>query len=150
MFTFAFAIYNQMHFDRGFQLKCLQVTLPTSKCSPSDINCLCADATFMQAAGACNAANCTVVEVLRSANETYAACGIPVHDQSATLIGMITFFGSVALIMVAVRVTDRAISSQAELGWDDLLIGLSGVCKRRLHMGFRMLTSFLFRSRPWE
>jgi hypothetical protein len=82
----------------------------------------------MTAAGACNAANCTVVEMLRSTNETYAACGILVRDRSATLMGMIASFGSLAVLMVALRVADRTISAHAELGWDDLLIGLSGVC----------------------
>lgn len=31
------------------------------------------------------------------------------------------------MLMVAMRLIDRAISAQAQLGWDDLLIGLSGV-----------------------
>lgn len=81
----------------------------------------------MNTAAACNAANCTVVEVLKSANETYAACGVPTRDQSATLIGVVASLGSLALLMVILRLSDRAISRQAQLGWDDLLIGLSGV-----------------------
>jgi hypothetical protein len=81
----------------------------------------------MAAAGACNAANCTVIELLQSTNETYSACGIPVRDQSATLMGMVASFGSLALLMAALRVADRAISAHAQLGWDDLLISLSGV-----------------------
>jgi hypothetical protein len=30
-------------------------------------------------------------------------------------------------LMVILRLADRAISAHAQLGWDDLLIGLSGV-----------------------
>jgi hypothetical protein len=86
----------------------------------------------MAAAGACNAANCTVIELLQSTNETYSACGIPVRDQSATLMGMVASFGSLALLMAALRVADRAISAHAQLGWDDLLISLSGVCNNIL------------------
>jgi hypothetical protein len=82
----------------------------------------------MNAAAACNAANCSVVEVLRATNETYAACGVPTRDQSATLIGVTASIGALALLMVMCRLLDRAISAQAQLGWDDLLIGLSGVC----------------------
>jgi hypothetical protein len=81
----------------------------------------------MTAAAACNSANCTVVEVLQATNETYAACGIPIRDQSATLMAVAASIGSLALLMVILRITDRAISAQAQLGWDDLLIGLSGV-----------------------
>jgi hypothetical protein len=128
MLTSAFIIHTGTQTDPEFQLQCLEATLPATNCSPSDINCLCADVNFMTAAGACNAANCTVVEMLRSTNETYAACGILVRDQSATLMGVVASFGSLALLMVALRVADRAISAHAELGWDDLLIVLSGVC----------------------
>jgi hypothetical protein len=81
----------------------------------------------MNAAAACNAANCTVVEMLQATNETYAACGLPIRDQSATLIGVTASVGFLALAMVILRLADRAISAQAQLGWDDLLIGLSGV-----------------------
>jgi hypothetical protein len=81
----------------------------------------------MSAAAACNAANCTVVEVLQATNETFAACGVPIRDQTATLIGVTASFGFLALTMVMLRLADRAISAQAQLGWDDLLIGLSGV-----------------------
>jgi len=86
----------------------------------------------MTAAGACNAANCSVVDMLQSTNGTYAACGIPVRDQSDTLAGAVAAIGSLALLMVIIRIADRAISAQAELGWDDLLIGLSGVCDHTL------------------
>jgi hypothetical protein len=128
MLTSAVTIHNETQTDPECQLQCLKATLPKTNCSSSDVNCLCADANFMAAAGACNAANCTVVEMLRSTNETYAACGIPVRDQSATLMGVVASFGGLALLMVALRVADRSISAHAELGWDDFLIGLSGVC----------------------
>jgi hypothetical protein len=81
----------------------------------------------MNTAAACNAANCTVVEMLHATNETYAACGVPTRDQSATLMGVAASLGSLALLMVILRLADRAISAHAQLGWDDLLIGLSGV-----------------------
>ena len=84
----------------------------------------------MGAAAACNSANCTVVEVLKAANETYAACGIPIRDQSATLMGVTASIGSLAMLMVTLRLVDRTVSSQAQLGLDDLLIGLSAVSRR--------------------
>lgn len=86
----------------------------------------------MTAAGTCNAAKCSVVDILQSTNETYAACGIPVRDQSDKLAGSVASIGGLALLMVIIRIADRAISAQAELGWDDLLIGLSGVCGHTL------------------
>ncbi|KAH8704615.1 heterokaryon incompatibility protein-domain-containing protein [Phaeosphaeriaceae sp. PMI808] len=88
----------------------------------------------MNAGAACNAANCSVVEVLRATNETYAACGVPTRDQSATLLGVVASIGSLALLMVILRLVDRAVSAQAQLGWDDLLIALSGLVSIGMNM----------------
>jgi hypothetical protein len=123
-----FAINNGTQTNYKSQVRCLAATLTTTICSSDDFNCLCADVKFMTAAGACNAANCSVVEMLQSTNETYAACGVPVRDRSDTLMGVIAAIGSLAFLMVVMRLVDRAISEHAKLGWDDLLIGLSGVC----------------------
>jgi hypothetical protein len=65
--------------------------------------------------------------MLQATNETYAVCGIPIRDQTKNLIGPVASIGALAFTMVIMRVADRAISAQAQLGWDDLLIGLSGV-----------------------
>lgn len=112
-------------------MKCFEATLPTTKCASDDMSCLCADSVFLQTAAACNSANCTMVEVLSATNTTYAACGIPIRDQSGTLIGVTASFFAVSIIMVTARLLDRGLSSTARLGWDDLLIGLSalaGIC----------------------
>lgn len=100
-------------------------TLPTTKCSPTDFPCLCADTQFMGAAAACNAASCTMVEVLRATNETYAACGVESRDQSSKLIGIVAATATPALLMVILRLLDRG--RERILGYDDLLIGLAGV-----------------------
>ena len=65
--------------------------------------------------------------MLQATNETYAACGIPIRDQTNNLIGPVASIGALAFMMVIMRIADRAISAQVQLGWDDLLIGLSGV-----------------------
>lgn len=96
-------------------------------CHPDNISCLCTDASFQTAAAACNAANCTMVEVLSATNSTRAACGIPIKDASATMIGVTAAFGGLAFVMVVMRLLHRGFSANAELGWDDFLIGLSGV-----------------------
>lgn len=133
--------YTSHTFDTNdLQSKCVLATVPSSKCSPSDFECLCADTEFMNTAAACNANNCTVVEVLQATNETFAACGIPIRDQSATLLGVTASIGGLALLMVILRLADRGISAQAQLGWDDLLIGLSGVCSE-FHFSVQFLVS---------
>jgi hypothetical protein len=43
------------------------------------------------------------------------------------MIGVTASFGALAFLMVVLRLVDRTISQQAQLGWDDLLIGLSGL-----------------------
>lgn len=81
----------------------------------------------MTTVATCNAGNCSVVSMLQATNETYAACGIPIRDKTKTLIGPVASIGALALLMVSMRLIDRFVSAQAQLGWDDLLIGLSGV-----------------------
>ena len=43
------------------------------------------------------------------------------------MIAVTAAFGALAVVMVALRLIDRGISTAAKLGWDDLLIGLAGV-----------------------
>ncbi|KAF2260003.1 hypothetical protein CC78DRAFT_40896 [Lojkania enalia] len=43
------------------------------------------------------------------------------------MIGVTASFGALAVVMVIARLADRGLSTSAKLGWDDLLIGLSGI-----------------------
>lgn len=92
----------------------------------------------MTAFSSCNAGKCSVVSMLQATNETYAVCGIPIRDKTNTLIGTVASIGALALIMVVMRIVDRAVSAQAQLGWDDLLIGLSGVSETPRQPGGKM------------
>lgn len=47
-------------------------------------------------------------------------------------MGILASFGGVAWVMVIMRLIDRHFSSTASLGWDDFLIGLSGVWMKSL------------------
>lgn len=123
----SFSIHGGLRTDSECQVRCLATTLPITLCSPDDFGCLCTDVKFMTASGTCTMANCSVVEMLRATNETYAACGIPVRDQSRTLMAVVASIGTLALLMVIMRLVDRTISRNVKPGWDDLLIGLSGV-----------------------
>lgn len=75
----------------------------------------------------CDSGSCSVVSMLQATNETYVACGIPIRDKTKTLIGLVASIGALALLMVSMGLIDHFVSAQAQLGWDDLLIGLSGV-----------------------
>jgi hypothetical protein len=126
------SLYHDLDVNQDGQAQCFEATISLSSCSPNDISCLCTDVAFQNAAAACNAANCTVVAMLSATNETYAACGIPIRDKSQTMIAVTASIGALAFLMVVMRLVDRAFSSQARLGWDDLLIGLSGVSSERV------------------
>lgn len=88
------------------------------------------DTTFQTASAKCNAANCTVVTTLSATNQTYAACGIPIRDESKTMIAVTASMGALAVLMVILRLIYRFFSSQVKLGLDDLLIGLAGVSRQ--------------------
>ncbi|CAI6334002.1 unnamed protein product [Periconia digitata] len=107
--------------------ECLEATLPLSKCRADDLACLCTDTDFMGAAQLCNAGNCTVVETMSATNTTLAACGVPIKNKTGEMVGVTASFGALAVVMVAFRLIHRAASSKAQLGLDDLLIGLAGI-----------------------
>lgn len=109
------------------QLRCLTTNLPVTTCQPTDLACLCVDQNFLATVAGCNNQFCSVVEVLSATNATYAACGFPIGDQSHALRGISLSFGIAATIMIATRLVYRTFSSKVQLGWDDLLIAVSGV-----------------------
>lgn len=43
------------------------------------------------------------------------------------MLGMTASFGSLAMVMVIMRLVSRGLSRDRTLGWDDVLIGVSGV-----------------------
>lgn len=63
------------------------------------------------------------------------ACGVPPGDQTGPMIGIPASFGSVALVLIALRVVDRAVFRQHTLGWDDYLVIVAGV-SRHYERGF--------------
>lgn len=150
------------------QAQCFEQSLVSSDCSQSDFPCLCADTEFMTAVSGCQTANCTVKETLSafspfcplaswpqtakafpntlfaaSTNATVALCDIPQNDASATIVGIPASFGSLALLMVILRVVDRIWSKKVGLGWDDysvvtamlLALPLNFLCFAMAHHG---------------
>ncbi|KAL5376671.1 hypothetical protein DPSP01_010341 [Paraphaeosphaeria sporulosa] len=92
------------------------------------MDCLCTDVSFQTAFSTCISSTCTVIESLQSTNTSRAACGIPVRDATPVMIGMTASFGSLAMVMVIMRLVNRGLSRDRTLGWDDLMIGASGLC----------------------
>jgi len=127
---------------------CYSSSVPSS-CSIDDFGCLCPNEAFMTTFAACNAGNCSVISMLQATNETYAACGIPIRDRTRTLIGPVASIGALAVLMVAMRLLDRAISAQAQLGWDDLLIGLSGIISFGMNVPVIVAASLGFGRDMW-
>ncbi|KAI0854592.1 hypothetical protein F4860DRAFT_522985 [Xylaria cubensis] len=104
--------------------QCFKQVASISSCSVLDINCLCADPAFIPALQTCEAANCTVKEILTSTNVTLSACGVPTSDVSNTIIGISASFGSLAMLLFLVRIADRFWVSNVSLGLDDYWLTL--------------------------
>lgn len=119
------------------QATCFKNSLSTTKCSPQDISCLCADSGFQNTVQLCLGSGvCTPKEVLSkifllefyesanklaTTNATSAACGLPEHDIKATMIGIPATFGSLAIIFVLFRIYARLFINKF-FAWDDRLI----------------------------
>ncbi|QKX57839.1 uncharacterized protein TRUGW13939_04959 [Talaromyces rugulosus] len=101
---------------------CFKNSLSTTQCSPQDISCLCADASFQGTVQLCLGSGvCTPKEVLTTTNATSSACGLPAHDIRATVIGIPATFGSLAIIFVFVRIYARLFINKF-FAWDDRFI----------------------------
>ncbi|KAF4473095.1 hypothetical protein FALBO_21 [Fusarium albosuccineum] len=74
---------------------------------------------------ACQAQSCTIKEILTSTNATLVACGVPPGDRTATIIGIPVSFGSLAVLLVIIRVIGRVWVTKVNLDWDDYLIVLA-------------------------
>ncbi|RSL96757.1 hypothetical protein CEP52_011303 [Fusarium oligoseptatum] len=124
-------------------VQCFETSISNTSCPPTDIPCLCGDQTFLATVQGCQAQSCTIKEILTSTNATLAACGVPPGDQSATIIGIPASFGSLAILLVLIRVFGRLWITKVDLDWDDYLIVLAVisasvlnfVCYPMAHLG---------------
>ncbi|KAI1273791.1 50S ribosomal protein L36e [Xylaria sp. FL0933] len=85
---------------------CLGAALAQSACDPTDTACICSDSVLMSTVETCVLANCTVIEGLSAKNATETLCGAPVRDITAVTPIIVSVFGILAIIAVAMRVLD--------------------------------------------
>ncbi|OJI98266.1 hypothetical protein ASPVEDRAFT_37710 [Aspergillus versicolor CBS 583.65] len=97
---------------------CLVKGLEDSTCSPTDSECICADAVLMENVQACSMLACTVVEGLKASNATATLCHWPVHDKRLVAPIATAVTGVIALAFILVRVSDCV--SKNEYKWADL------------------------------
>ncbi|PVI04707.1 hypothetical protein DM02DRAFT_555946 [Periconia macrospinosa] len=85
--------------------KCLQQSLAAqSKCSATDINCICTDEPLNTAVQGCVLKSCTVIEALAAQNATQTLCGAPVRDITSITPVIAGVSGGLALMAVIIRV----------------------------------------------
>lgn len=103
-------------------LKCLIAAVGESSCSATDVECQCADATFVSSAEMCVMMSCTIEESLSAKNTTQTMCGAPVRDKSMEYTVVTTVLMSLACIFVLVRLGYRKFFTATDLGLDDWFI----------------------------
>ncbi|KAI1338419.1 hypothetical protein F5Y15DRAFT_417064 [Xylariaceae sp. FL0016] len=97
---------------------CFTIEVEQSSCNSTDYACICADETLMTNIETCVLGSCTVIEALTARNATATLCHEPVRykTRSSPLATAIT--GSIAILFVAARSSDRFI--RREFGWADV------------------------------
>ena len=78
-------------------------------------------------ASMCKSSARTDLGALAATNATLISCGVTPRDQSAKIIGIPASFGSLAIIMVVLRVIDRLLLRKVSLDWDDYLVVMAVV-----------------------
>ncbi|OIW34620.1 hypothetical protein CONLIGDRAFT_675588 [Coniochaeta ligniaria NRRL 30616] len=104
---------------------CLNTYLKDSSCNPTDAECICADQTLMGNVQTCTLQGCTVVEGLAARNFTASLCKEPVRDKSLTAPIATAVSGSIALVLVFLRMYDCWV--RGEYQWADLCAVLAMV-----------------------
>ncbi|KYK53962.1 hypothetical protein DCS_05911 [Drechmeria coniospora] len=84
-------------------LTCLTAAVESSKCTVTDLACLCADDALQERVGRCLESSCTLSEALSATNTTKTACDAPVRDRSAQYVETVIPLGVVAIVMTATR-----------------------------------------------
>ncbi|KAL2813027.1 CFEM domain-containing protein [Aspergillus granulosus] len=104
-------------------LSCLFSAISNSTCSLTDFDCICADTELNAALTPCIAGSCTIKEALTAQNFSYTTCDYPANENT-TVYHIINIVGIVvAIIAVALRVTNRIVGGQ--IGLDDHTIILA-------------------------
>ncbi|CAI6332381.1 unnamed protein product [Periconia digitata] len=84
--------------------QCLQESLAAqSKCSPTDVDCICADEALSATIQGCVLQRCTVINALAAQNATKTMCGAPVRDITSITPIISGVSGGLALIAVIIR-----------------------------------------------
>lgn len=65
---------------------------------------------------------CGLTRALAATNATLSACGAPFGNRSPIVIGIPASFGSLAILLVIIRVVGRLWITKVSLDWDDYLV----------------------------
>ncbi|KAI9647475.1 hypothetical protein NHQ30_003860 [Ciborinia camelliae] len=91
-------------------LICTAQILPSSGCSPTDVECICTNKALQSNVTLCAQKTCTIPELLTTKNVTETLCSAPVRDRTLTaeLVGLIG--GGLALGFYFLRCLTTALS----------------------------------------
>ncbi|PTB78708.1 hypothetical protein M440DRAFT_1199969 [Trichoderma longibrachiatum ATCC 18648] len=104
-------------------VECLETSVKGTGCKFGDLECMCTDEEYQDAATTCVKKACKMSEALTTKNLTQTACGIPMRDISAQYTSMNITSGIFAILLVIARlVYRRFFSGSGRLGVDDWII----------------------------
>ncbi|KAF2635349.1 hypothetical protein P280DRAFT_484724 [Massarina eburnea CBS 473.64] len=110
------------------------------KCTPTDIPCICGDATLNANIQGCVLNTCTVREGLVTVNATSAMCGIPIRDRSHVLLISAIVSLIAAWIATTMRLTVGIV--RESFGIDDVF-ALAACCAATPLSGLQFVTPAL-------
>lgn len=112
--------------DAAWQRTCLmQGVQYFSKCSATNVTCICTDEAMTKEVDACVAAECTIKQALFTKNVTLSSCGAEHRDRTKH-VSYIGIGGAIiASVAIALRLLARLPSLGGDFGWDDTVILLT-------------------------
>ncbi|CAL3969420.1 unnamed protein product [Diplocarpon coronariae] len=101
-------------------ISCLDSALQNSRCAPTDLGCICSDATFTAQVGLCAETSCTVKEALVTQNYTISSCHVPNRDKSDRFTAAIVLY-SVSVFALLLRFVSKSTSGH-NFWYDDAVV----------------------------
>lgn len=125
---------------KTLQLGCIAQALPSTNCTLTDMDCLCASATLWAQVEKCALATCSVKDALSetailfsssfihaypriaSRRVAGAICNEPVRDRTKILFLVAPILCGACLVLLILRLLTRLSKLNGALGWDDAVI----------------------------
>ncbi|KAH8676388.1 hypothetical protein BX600DRAFT_508547 [Xylariales sp. PMI_506] len=103
-------------------ITCLELELPQSTCSPTNVTCVCTNEALQAEITLCLSTACTTYDALAAQNASYTMCGQSVRDERSVQVRVAVIGCSVTLFVYMLRIVAKLRTLSRRLNGEDYII----------------------------